>query len=159
MVSVSAALRRQQAPGWSRSKAPRTGAGHNKEGDRVMKIASNIIVAAALVLASAPAFAHGGGMGGMGGNMGGNMGMSHGNGMTVTTQTHDWRTNVNFDKNTTKTTTKTIFRRIEFVRIRREILRLDREILRLIKFGKGNSPLVKGLEFQKAKLLQEGRIS
>jgi hypothetical protein len=152
MVSVSAALRRQQAPGWSRSKAPRTGAGHNKEGDRVMKIASNIIVAAALVLASAPAFAHGG-------NMGGNMGMSHGNGMTVTTQTHDWRTNVNFDKNTTKTTNKTIFRRIEFVRIRREILRLDREILRLIKFGKGNSPLVKGLEFQKAKLLREGRIS
>ena len=119
-----------------------------------MKIASNIIVAAALVLASAPAFAHG--MGGMGGNMGGNMGMSHSNGMT---QTHDWRTNVNFDTTTTKTTTKTIFRRIEFVRIRREILRLDREILRLIRLGKGNSPLVKGLEFQKAKLLQEGHVS
>jgi hypothetical protein len=151
MVTTSAALRRQQAPGWSRSKALRKSAGHNKEGDRVMKIASNIIVAAALVLASAPAFAHGGGMGGMGGNMGG-MGMSHGNGTTVT------HTNVNFDKNTTKTTTKTIFRRIEFVRIRREILRLDREILRLIRLGKGNSPLVKGLEFQKAKLLQEGHF-
>ncbi len=123
-----------------------------------MKIASNIIVAAALVLASAPAFAHG--MGGMGGNMGGSMGstgMGHGNGMTVTTQTHDWH-NVNFDKNTTKTTTKTIFRRIEFVRIRREILRLDREILRLIRLGKGNSLLAKGLEFRKAKLLQEQHV-
>jgi hypothetical protein len=71
------------------------------------------------------------------------------------TQTHDWRTNVNFDKNTTKT----FLKRIEFVRIRREILRLDREIIRLIRLGKGNSPLVKGLEFQEAKLLQEQHIS
>jgi hypothetical protein len=116
-----------------------------------MKIVSNIIVAAVLVLASAPAFAHG-----MGGNMGGNMGMSHINGMTVTTQTHDWH----FDKNTTKTTTKTFFlRRLEVVRIRREIERLDREIIRLIRLGKGNSPFVKGLLFQKAKLLQDQRIS
>jgi hypothetical protein len=123
-----------------------------------MKIATNIIVAAALALASAPAFAHGGGMGGnMGGSMGG-MGMSHGNnGMTVTTQTHDWHTNVT--KTTDKTTKTFFFKRLEFVRIQREIRRLDRVIFRLIRDGKGHSFLVKALEFQKVKLLQEQHVS
>jgi hypothetical protein len=127
-----------------------------------MKVATNLIVASALVLASAPAFAHGGSMGGnMGGNMGsnmGSMGMSHGNnGMTVNTQTHDWRTNITkTDKTTTKTTTKTfLLKRLEIAFIRREIRRLDREIFRLVKDGRGNSQLVKVLEFQRAKLLHD----
>lgn len=109
-----------------------------------MKLASNLIVAAALVLASAPAFAHGSGMGGMGGTGG----MGHGNGMTVTTQNHDGKITVN-DK-TTKTFT---FHRLELVRIRREIQRLDREILRLIRLGKGNSVLAKMLEMQRNRLV------
>jgi hypothetical protein len=128
-----------------------------QEGDRVMKVATNLIVASALVLASAPAFAHGGMGGNMGGNMG-SMGMSHGNnGMTVSTQTHDWRTNITkTDKTTTKTTTKTFFlKRLEIAFIRREIRRLDREIFRLVKDGRGNSQLVKVLEFQRAKLLHD----
>lgn len=117
-----------------------------------MKIATSIVVAAALVLASAPAFAHGGGMGGnMGGNTGGNMG--HSNGMTVTTQTHDWHpTNVtNIGKTTTKTRTF-FFKRLEFVQ--REIQRIDREIFRLVRLGRGNSRLVKVLQFRKIELLQ-----
>lgn len=121
-----------------------------------MKIATNLVVAAALVLASAPAFAHGVG-GNMGGNMGSNMGMSHGNGMTMTTQTHDWRTNIT--KTNDKTTKTFFFKRLEFVRIHREIRRIDRIIFRLIKDGKGNTPLVKALEFQKVKLLQEQHVS
>jgi hypothetical protein len=122
----------------------------NKAGDRVMKIATNVIVAAALVLASAPAFAHGGGMGG---NLGGNMGMGHGNVMTVNTK------NVtNVDKTTFKT--KTFFlKHLELVRIQRDIRRLDRIIFRLIKDGKGDSPLVKALEFQRLKLISDEHVS
>lgn len=132
-----------------------------------MKVASSIIVAVALVLASAPAFAHGGGMGmgGMGGmgSMGHNMGrMGHGNGMTVNTQTHDWNfTKINKTNNgKTDFSKKNFFRRrLEFVRIQREILRLDREIVRLIRHGQGHSPLVKVLEFQKSRLLLQQHIS
>ncbi len=111
-----------------------------------MKVATNLIVAAALVFASAPAFAHGGGMGGMG----------HGNGMT-NTSIHEQV--VNGKITVTKTTKTTFLKRLELVRIRREIERLDREIARLIKFGKGNSVLVKVLEMQRNKLLTEQQVS
>jgi hypothetical protein len=104
-----------------------------------MKIATNIIVAAALVLASAPAFAHGGGMGGMG----------HGNGMT-NTSIHEQV--VNGKIVVTKTTKTSFFNRIEVVRLQREIRRLDREIKRLIKDGKGNSQLAMALQSQLLKV-------
>lgn len=119
-----------------------------------MKIASTIIVAAALAFASAPAFAHGGGMGGMGhsGNMG-NMGNTSHNGVSFT-QTQNTKTNGN---NPTKTVTKTnkifFLKHLKIVRIRHEIERLDREIARLLRHGKGNSKLIKKLVMQRNELV------
>jgi hypothetical protein len=122
-----------------------------------MKFASNIIVAAVLVLASAPAFAHGGGMGmgGMGmGGMGGTGGMGHSNGMTVNTQTqtHDWHNVTNINKNTTKTF---FLKRFAVVKIQQDINRIDREIVRLVDMGKGNTKLVQKLWAQRAHLINE----
>jgi hypothetical protein len=120
-----------------------------------MKIASTVVVAAVLAFTSAPAFAHGGM-----GHMGGMGGMGHNNGMTVNTQTHITQTNgTNLSKTTTKTTKTFFFKRLKFVRIRREIERLDREIFRLVKLGKGNSKLVKKLEMQRAQLVKGQHVS
>ncbi len=126
-----------------------------------MKIASNIIVAAALVLASAPAFAHGGGMGGnLGGNMGGHFSGSTGgntggngsmggtgvghNGMTVTTQTHNGHVNV----------TKTMIQR-EVWQIDRVLKRLNMEIIKLQNTGRGNSKFAMNLAQQVSRLLKD----
>ena len=106
-----------------------------------MKIASTIVVAAALAFASAPAFAHGGGMGGMGhGGMGG---MDHSNGMSSNTKTNTASTNnTKFNKTgTTKT--------VSLARVIADANRINREIMRLIKLGKGNSKLVKKLTLER----------
>jgi Spy/CpxP family protein refolding chaperone len=109
-----------------------------------MKIANIIVVAAALALASAPAFAHGGGMGGMGGmGHGGMGGMDHGNGMSSNTKTNTASTN-NTKINKTGTT-----KTVSLARAIADANRINREIMRLIKLGKGNSKLVKKLTLER----------
>jgi hypothetical protein len=91
--------------------------------------AFRIVVSAALLFASAPAFAHGGGGGGMGG-------MGHGNGMTTTPQ------NQHMSGTTTgmgKTTNGNIVKSIELHRVFEKDLKVEREIVALMNRGLGNS--------------------
>jgi hypothetical protein len=82
-----------------------------------MKIVINVAVAALLSIASAPAFAHGGGMGHMAGNMGSNTGgMSH---QTVTGKIDGDHHNLMHRRytKTTKTIRKTRFTRLEKLKL------------------------------------------
>ncbi len=114
-----------------------------------MKFAINAAAAALLLLASAPAFAHGGGMGHMGhmgANMSGNMGKTSQPPTVIGRHDSDHHLRWGY-----RTTTKTVGR-IHRVRLKtltpREVLRLKRELLlirlELIKLnakGLTNSPL------------------
>jgi hypothetical protein len=115
-----------------------------------MKTTIKIAAAALVLFASAPAFAHGGGMGHMGGNMGtnmsGNMGgnMGHSTGTmskpTVIGDHGDHHTHLRFTKTTDRTHTRlhTVkFRKV--VRIEREIRRLRFELIKLKLEGRSNT--------------------
>ncbi len=113
-----------------------------------MKFAINAAAAALLLLASAPAFAHGG-MGHMGGNMGGNMGASMGktSHQTVVGR-HDGDRHMHWRyTRTTKITGKIRTVRLktlsprQVLRIEREIGQLRLELFKLTNEGRGNSLL------------------
>jgi len=103
-----------------------------------MKIAINT-AAAVLLLASAPAFAHGGGMGHIGGSMGGNMGSISQRTMPADHDHHNWH----YTK-TTNTIGKSHIIRLKTVKVskivlERQIVRLKLELTKLRAEGRGNS--------------------
>jgi hypothetical protein len=115
-----------------------------------MKLAINAAAAALLLLASAPAFAHGGGMGHMGGNMGatmsGNMGKTGHTPTVIVRHDRDHHMRWRFTK-TTKSMGKTHRVRLktlshrQVLRIEHEIGQLRLELFKLGNEGLGNSPL------------------
>lgn len=115
-----------------------------------MKFTINIATAAVLLLASAPAFAHGGGMGHMGGNMGanmsGNMGKTSQPPTVIGRHDGDHHMHWRYTK-TTKTIGKLRTVRLktltprEVLRIEREIGQLRLELFKLANEGRGNSIL------------------
>jgi hypothetical protein len=115
-----------------------------------MKFAINIVTAAVLLFASAPAFAHGGGMGHMGGNMGanmsGNMGKTSQPPTVIGRHDGDHHMHWRYTK-TTKTIGKLRTVRLktltprEVLRIEREIGQLRLELFKLANEGRGNSIL------------------
>ena len=104
-----------------------------------MKLAINVAAAALVLLASAPAFAHGGGMGHMGGNMGRDMGA--GNGKVIQrTVIGDHHGDHHMHRRYTKTTIRLKTVKIsKTVRIEQEIQRLKLKLVRLTIEGRGNS--------------------
>lgn len=115
-----------------------------------MKFAINIAAVAALLLASAPAFAHGGGMGHMGGNMGanmsGNMGKTSQPPTVIGRHDGDHHMHWHYTK-TTKTIGKLRTVRLktlsprQVLRIKRLIVLIRLELFKLGNKGLGNSPL------------------
>ncbi len=115
-----------------------------------MKFAINIAAAAVLLLASAPAFAHGGGMGHMGGNMGanmsGNMGKTSQPPTVIGRHDGDHHMHWRYTK-TTKTIGKLRTVRLktlsphQVLRIKRLIVLIRLELFKLGNKGLGNSPL------------------
>ena len=114
-----------------------------------MKVVIKAAATALVLFASAPAFAHGGGMGHMGGNMGGNIGGNMGHNMgnvsqhTVIGDHGDHHMHFRYTK-TTKTIGKTdsrlrTFKFRKVVRIEREIRRLRLELIKLKLEGRSNS--------------------
>jgi len=109
-----------------------------------MRIGINVAAVALVLLATAPAFAHGG-MGHMGGNMSGNMGNNMGTvGHQTVMHSHD---RDHYKWQSTKTTktidkTHTRLRTVKFrklVRIERELRRLRLELIKLKLEGRGHS--------------------
>ncbi|HEY5066762.1 MAG TPA: hypothetical protein VIJ04_18295 [Xanthobacteraceae bacterium] len=100
-----------------------------------MKLAINVAAAALVLLACAPAFAHGGGMGHMGGNMGA------GDGKVIQrTVIGDHHGDHHMHRRYTKTNIRLKTVKIsKTVRIEQEIQRLKLKLVKLTVEGRGNS--------------------
>ena len=111
-----------------------------------MKVAINAAAAVLLLLASAPAFAHGGGMGHMGGTMSGNMGKTSQPPTVIGRHDGDHHMHWRYSK-TTHITGKIHTVRLktlsphQVLRLKRELVQIRLELIKLGAKGLANSPL------------------
>lgn len=108
-----------------------------------MKFAINAVAAALLLLASAPAFARGGGMGHMSGNMGtnmsGNMGKTSQPPTVIGRHDGDRHMHSRYTKTTKIHTHLKTLTDKKVARIKQKIERLKLELIKLKADGRGNS--------------------